>query len=76
MYVAGRADHLGFSRLTGTLFASQPTTWDAPVTRGQAAVGLYLRRNIVVKGEYQYNWRDGGRPHERGLASAQLLYWF
>jgi len=75
-YVAGRADRLGFSRLIGTLFAGQPTTWDAPVRRGQIAAGYYVRRNIVARAEYQYNWRDGGRPHERGLASAQILYWF
>lgn len=75
-YVAGRADHLGFSRLIGSPPADQPTTWDAPVTRGEIAVGYYLRRNIVARAEYQYNWRDGGRPRERGLASAQILYWF
>jgi len=75
-YVAGRADRLGFSRLVGTLFSGQPETWDAPVTRGQVAAGYYVRRNIVARAEYQYNWRDGGRPHERGLASAQILYWF
>lgn len=75
-YVAGRADHLGFSTLVGTVVAGEPTTWDAPVTRGQITTGYYLTRNIVARGEYQYNWRDGGRPHERGLAAAQILYWF
>lgn len=76
LYLAGRLDHLGFSRITGTLFDGRPTTWDAPVTRVEIGGGYYLRRNIVARGEYQYNWRDGGRPHERGLASAQILYWF
>lgn len=76
VYVAGRADQLGFSRLVGTLFGGQPTTWDAPVRRGQVAVGYSVSRNIVARAEYQYNWRDGGRPRQRGLASAQVLYWF
>ncbi len=76
LYLAGRGDHLGFSRLVGTLFDGRPTSWDAPVTRAAAAAGVYLRRNVVVRAEYQYNWRDGGRPRERGLASAQVLYWF
>jgi hypothetical protein len=76
VYLAGRADHLGFSRLAGTLFDGRPTSWDAPVSRASAAVGVYLRRNLVGRVEYQYNWRDGGRPRERGLASTQILYWF
>ncbi len=76
VYLAARADYLGFSRLAGTLFDGRPTSWDAPVTRAAAAWGLYVRRNVVVRAEYQYNWRDGGRPRARGLPSAQLLYWF
>ena len=76
IYLAGRVDHLGFSRITGTLFGGRPTSWDAPVTRAQIGAGYYVRRNIVARAEYQYNWRDGGRPRERGLASAQILYWF
>lgn len=74
--VGGRLDHLGFSRIAGTLFAGRPTSWDAPVTRASAVVGVTLLRNIVVRAEYQYNWRDGGRPRERGLAAMQAIYWF
>ncbi len=76
LYLAGRVDHLGFSRIAGTLFGGRPTTWDAPVTRVEIGGGYYLRRNVVARAEYQYNWRDGGRPRERGLASVQMLYWF
>ncbi len=75
-YVAGRVDHLGFSRITGTAFNGRPTTWEAPVSRLEVGGGYYLRRNIIGKLAYQYNWRDGGRKRERGFVIAQLLYWF
>ncbi len=75
-YVAGRVDHLGFSRITGTAFNGRPTAWEAPVSRLEFGGGYYLRRNIIGKLAYQYNWRDGGRTRERGFVIAQLLYWF
>jgi hypothetical protein len=76
IYVAGRVDHLGFSRLTGTLFGGQPETWDAPVTRIEAGGGYLLRRNVMAKAVYQHNWRDGGRPTTRHFISVELMYWF
>lgn len=76
VYVAGRADHLGFSKIRGTLFDGAPTPWDAPVTRLEAGGGYYLRRNIVVRAVYQYNHRDGGQTRERHFVAAQGLYWF
>jgi hypothetical protein len=76
VYVAGRADRLGFSRLAGTVAGGEPMTWDAPVTRLEVGSGFYVQRNIVVRVGYQQNWRDGGRTRTRGLASAQILYWF
>jgi hypothetical protein len=30
----------------------------------------------VLKGAYQYNWRDGARHARLGLVAAQLLVWF
>ena len=39
LYVAGRADHLGFSRITGTLYDGHPTPWDIPVTRVEVGGG-------------------------------------
>ena len=48
-------------------------TWDAPVTRLETGAGYYIRRNLLAKGTYQHNWRDGGRRHEpravRGAAA-------
>lgn len=72
IFVASRIDHLGFSRLpTG----SEMRTWDAPVTRLESGVGYYIRRNLVAKGTYQHNWRDGGLIRSRGLFAAQLHFW-
>jgi hypothetical protein len=73
LYVAIRADRLDFSEVCGT---ASCLPWDAPVRRIEAGGGYSIRRNIVVKGAYQYNWREGvGRPG-LGLAAGQLLFWF
>lgn len=72
-FIAGRADRLTFSEITG---AARRDTWDAPVTRLEAGGGWYFRRNLVAKAAWQRNWRDGGRVRERSFASAQLLFWF
>jgi hypothetical protein len=73
LYVALRLDRLSFSRITGTLFDGKPTPWDAPVSRVEAGAGYYIRRNLLVKGAYQYNWREGTRL---GIMSGQILLWF
>lgn len=72
LYVAGRADHLGFSEITGTTGRAR---WDAPVTRTEFGLGYSLQRNLLAKLAYQYNWRDGGNVREAGLVTAQLLFW-
>ena len=70
VFVAGRIDRLGFSELPSS-FGSR--TWDAPVTRLETGAGYYIRRNLLAKGTYQHNWRDGGLGHEpravRGAAA-------
>jgi hypothetical protein len=63
---------LSFSRLPS---ASDRTTWDAPVTRLEAGVGYYIRRNLIGKATYQHNWRDGGLVRSRGLVAMQLHFW-
>jgi hypothetical protein len=73
LYVAMRVDRLGFSEVCGTTGC---LPWDAPVRRAEAGAGYSLRRNVVLKGAYQYNWRDGARHPRLGLATAQLLVWF
>jgi hypothetical protein len=72
-YLAGRAEHMGFSR-TETA-SHQLETWDAPVTRVEVGAGYTIRRNVRAKIVYQQNWRDARIRHE-GIAGAQLLYWF
>ena len=76
LYVAGRVDRLTFSRITGTLFGGQPTSWDAPASRLEVGSGYYVQRNVIVKFAYQENWRDGGFARRGHYASVQLLYWF
>ena len=74
--VAARVERLTFSRVQGTLFDGAPTPWDAPVTRVEAVAGFRIARTLELRGGYQYNWRNGGRVHELGFPTAQLLYWF
>lgn len=72
-FVASRIDYLGFNKLTSPLLGTR--TWDAPVTRLESGAGYYIRRNLLAKGTYQYNWRDGGLVRTRGLFAAQLHFW-
>jgi hypothetical protein len=72
IFVASRIDHLGFSELASSIGTR---TWDAPITRLETGAGYYIRRNLVAKGTYQHNWRDGGPVTSRGLFAAQLHFW-
>ncbi|HUL72901.1 MAG TPA: hypothetical protein VLT86_07355 [Vicinamibacterales bacterium] len=74
--IAARVDHLGFSTLVGTINNGAPTTWDAPVERVEGILGFRARRNVEIRGGYQYNWRDGGRVHEQGYPTLMGLFWF
>ncbi len=73
LYVAARADHLGFSDVFGS---SGLQSWDAPVTRIELGGGYSLQRNLLLKLAVQRNTRDGGRLTTATLASAQIVYWF
>jgi hypothetical protein len=72
-YVAARADRLWFSTVSGT-YGSAP--WDADVSRLEAGAGYSLIRNVIIKGSYQYNRRDGGRVRRAHYGAAQLVLWF
>lgn len=76
IFVAGRADRLGFSRLQGSVPGTPALPWDAPVTRFEAGAGYYLQRNLVARATVQANHRSGGRVTDRTFISAQLAYWF
>jgi hypothetical protein len=72
-YVALRADRLDYSKVTGT---AGLTEWDAQTSRLETGVGYSLTRNVLVKGVWQMNSRDGGRIRKDGLFAAQVTYWF
>jgi hypothetical protein len=73
LYLAARAEHLAFSRIRGSITA---TEWEAPVTRVEAGGGYYVQRNVVARVTVQVNRREGGRVRESTLPAIQLLYWF
>jgi hypothetical protein len=74
LYLAARADHIGFSDISGFVTTAP---WDAPVTRIEVGGGFSIQRNLLLKVSGQYNERDGG-PLERQatLAAVQLVFWF
>lgn len=73
MYAAARLEHLAFGEVTAS---SVRLPWDAPVTRLEIGGGYSIRRNIVARGSWQWNQRDGGRIRTASFGAAQLLYWF
>jgi hypothetical protein len=73
IFLAARADRLGFSTITQD---GQAISWDAPVTRYEANVGYYFQRNLLGRLAVQHNDRDGGRVLSRTYVSGQLAYWF
>ena len=73
LYVAARYDRMLFSRIE----TSQGSmTWDADLWRVEAGAGYSVRRNVLLKGSWQYNRRDGGRTTAANLAAAQVVLWF
>jgi hypothetical protein len=72
-YVALRGDRLDYSKVKGT---AGMTDWDAQTSRVETGVGYSLTRNVIVKGVWQMNRRDGGRVRKDGLFAAQVMYWF
>jgi hypothetical protein len=73
-YVAARYDHLGFGDLTGQ---NGSLPWDAPVSRIEVGAGYSIQRNLLVKGSFQHDDRDGGRLlRSEHLVAAQLVFWF
>lgn len=74
VYAAARFSHLGFSDVTGTQ-GTEP--WDAPVSRIEIGGGYSIQRNLLLKGSFQYDTRDGGRlkPTEH-VVGTQVVFWF
>lgn len=76
LYVAGRADHLDFSRVSGTLFDGRRVAWDAPVTRLEIGAGCKLSRRALAKLAYQQNWRHAAPRRGFGTLAGQVLWWY
>jgi hypothetical protein len=73
LYIAARAEHLGFSELPSAVGLR---TWDAPVTRVEAGAGFSPWRYVLLKASWQHNWRDGGAVRENDLVAGQVVLWF
>jgi hypothetical protein len=73
VYVAARGDRLDFSAIPGSRGRSE---WEAQTWRFEAGVGYSITRNILIKGAWQRNGRDGGRTRKESLFTGQVLYWF
>lgn len=71
--VSARGDGLWFSDLAGR---SSVQPWEANQRRLETALSVAITRNIVAKGAWQRNRRDGGRVRHDSLLAAQLVYWF
>jgi hypothetical protein len=76
VFLAARADRLGFSELRGTLIQPDGAEWDAPVRRLEGGIGYYVQRNLVLRATVQGNWRDAGHVRQRTYVAGQLAYWF
>jgi len=76
-YAAARVDHLGFSKITGSVVQGTQS-WDSDTTRVEVGVGYSIQRNLVLKVSGQRNTRDAGRVpvHKATLGAAQLVFWF
>jgi hypothetical protein len=70
---AARFDRLGFGQLTGS---RKTDSWDAPVTRAEAGLSYALRRGLLVKAVYQYNWRSAGPRGRNGFPAIQIGWRF
>jgi hypothetical protein len=73
LYVAMRGDRIDFSKVPGR---AGLTEWDAQVWRFETGIGYSITRNIIAKGAWQKNGRDGGLVRKEALFGAQVVYWF
>jgi hypothetical protein len=73
LYLAARGDRLDFSAIRGSRGL---TEWDAQTWRFESGVGYNITRNILTKGVWQMNGRDGGRVRKDALFAGQVIYWF
>jgi len=73
LYLAARGERLDFSTIRGERGLAE---WDATTWRFEGGVGYSITRNVIVKGSFQRNGRDGGRVRRDALFAGQVVYWF
>jgi hypothetical protein len=73
LYVAMRGDRLDFSTVRGSAGLAE---WEAQTWRFETGIGYSVTRNIIFKGVFQRNGRDGGRIRRDALFAGQVMYWF
>jgi len=73
LYVAARGERLDFSKIRGERGVAE---WDAQTWRFEGGAGCSITRNVIVKGSFQRNGRDGGRVRRDTLVAGQVVYWF
>ena len=73
LYLAARGERLDFSKIRGERGLAE---WDAQTWRFEGGVGYSITRNVIVKGSFQRNGRDGGRVRRDALFAGQVVYWF
>jgi len=71
--VGARADHIGFSELTGR---HETLPWDAPVSRVEAGLAWTIARHVTARVSVQHNWRDRGEVTSSTLPAVQVSLWF
>ena len=70
---AARADHLDFGDVAT---ATGATPWEYAVTRLEAGLAFTPHRQVVLKGAYQRDRRDGGSVRGQSFVVGQVLLWF
>jgi len=73
VYAALRGDRLDFSKIHAPRGIVE---WEAQTWRIETGLGYSLTRNIMFKGSYQRNGRDGGRVRKDSMLVGQVVYWF
>jgi hypothetical protein len=71
--IAGRVERLDFSDIRAD---TAPVPWEAAVRRVELGASYSIIRNVIIKGSWQRNRREGGRVRQDTLMAGQIVYWF
>ena len=73
LYFAARGESINFGRINGT---ARTASWEADLWRVEVGPGFSITRNILLKGSWQRNRRQGGAERHDTMVAAQVVYWF